>query len=146
MHYVRASCPSTLTMFWYENSIETTIIYRMNLNNHMCIAVCSVIMCGVGAADPSVRIITSPSNGPFRVGQTVQFTCEVELALAHPVTYQWRRVDGTSSQDFTKSFNRTFYNFNYRYCWYFCTVTVNGTHVGSADRLVEVHGKLISIK
>ena len=100
-------------------------------------------MCRVGAADPSVRISTSPSQGPFRVGQTVQFTCEVDPAQAHPVTYQWRNVErviGFSSYT-SESFNTTYYRDTLRYCRYTCAVTFNGTVLGSADELVEVHGK-----
>ena len=101
-------------------------------------------MCRVGAAAPSVRISTSPSQGPFRIGQTVQFTCEVEPAQAHPVTYLWRYVDRAYAYytSTSESFNTTYFSLdNLRYCRYTCTVALNGTFLGSADKLVEVHGK-----
>ena len=41
----------------------------------------------------------------------------------------------------SKSFNLTVYTYFLRYCWYFCSVSLNGTVLGSADKLVEVHGK-----
>ena len=107
-----------------------------------CFAVSSGIMGVCGAAAPSVRISTSPSQGgPFRVGQTVQFTCEMDPAQAHPVTYQWQRFDGDVLTFSSRSFNRTYQNYFYRYCWYFCTITQNGTLLGSADKFIEVHGK-----
>ena len=101
-------------------------------------------MCRVGAAVSSVRISTSPSQGPFRVFQTVQFTCEVEPAQALSVTYQWRIAEriyfyyNLSNE----SFNITYTHWNtLRYCRYICTVSLNGIVLGSADKLVEVHGK-----
>ena len=100
-------------------------------------------MCRVGAAAPSVRISTSPSQGPFRVYQTVQFTCEVEPAQAHPVTYLWRNVVKvyTYNTRTNESFNETFNSYTLRYYRYTCTVALNGTVLGSADKIVEVHGK-----
>ena len=100
-------------------------------------------MCRVGAAVPSVRISSSPSQGPFRVDQTVQFTCEVEPAQTHPVTYLWRIVDRINAYytRTSESFNTTYIRDNLRYCRYTCTVALNGTFLGSADKLVEVHGK-----
>ena len=100
-------------------------------------------MCRVGAADPSVKISTSPSQGPFRVGQTVQFTCEVEPAQALPVTYQWWIVQNIFNYytHSSESFNTTYNRHTLRYCRYICTVALNGTVLGLADKLVEVHGK-----
>ena len=59
----------------------------------ICTAVASGTMFQVEAAALSVRITTIPSKGPFRLQQTVQFSCEVEPAQSGPVTYQWRNVD-----------------------------------------------------
>ena len=100
-------------------------------------------MCRVGAAVPSIRISTSPSQGPFRIGQTVQFTCEVEPAQARPVTYQWGIVEGIYiySTRTSESFNITYYDDILRYGRYICTVALNETVLGSADKIVEVHGK-----
>ena len=103
-------------------------------------------MCRVEAAAPSVKISTSPSQGPFRVGQTVQFTCEVEPAQEHFVTYRWFIVEniyGPHTRTSTSpSFNQPFYyEYTLRYCRYICTVALNGIVLGSADKLVEVHGK-----
>ena len=109
----------------------------------ICTAVASGTMFQVEAAVSSVRITTIPSKGPFRLLQIVQFSCEVEPAQSGPVTYQWRSVDfvnGGRSYS-SESFNKTFYIYSLHYCWYFCSVSLNGTVLGSADKLVEVHGK-----
>ena len=113
----------------------------LNHHSYISIAVSSVIMYRVGAAAPSIRISISPSQGPFRVGQTVQFTCEVEPAQVHPVTYQWRIRDGENSLSNSESIDRTFGYYSFRYCWYFCAIMLNGTKLGSANKLIEVQGK-----
>ena len=109
----------------------------------ICTAVASGTMFQVEAAASSVRITTIPSKGPFRIQQMVQFSCEVEPAQSGPVIYQWKGVEyinGGSSYS-SESFNRTFNTYFLRYCWYFCSVSLNGTVLGSANKLVEVHGK-----
>ena len=108
-----------------------------------CTAVASGTMFQVEAAALSVRITTIPSKGPFRLLQRVQFTCEVEPAQSGPITYQWRSMDSAlgGSGYYSESFNKTFYIHFLRYNWYFCSVSLNGTVLGSADKLVEVHGK-----
>ena len=109
----------------------------------ICTAVASGTMFQVEAAASSVRITTIPSKGPFKIQQMVQFSCEVEPAQSGPVTYRWRSVDNVNGDRSysSESFNRTFYIRDLRYCWYFCSVSLNGTVLGSADKLVEVHGK-----
>ena len=109
----------------------------------ICTAFASGTMFQVEAAASSVRITTIPSKGPFRIQQLVQLSCEVEPAQSGPVTYQWWSLDnmyGGSSYS-SESFNTTFYIHFLCYCWYFCSVSLNGTVLGSADKLVEVHGK-----
>ena len=95
----------------------------------------------------SVTIITDPGQGPFRLRQSVNFSCVVEPAPPDSVTYQWRTVEyvyGGSS--FTQqNFRRTYYTQYLRYCWYFCEVVLNQTLVGSASRLVEVTGELMNV-
>ena len=49
-------------------------------------------------------------------------------------------VNGGSSYS-SESFNRTFYRDALHYCWVFFSVILNRTVLGSADKLVEVHGK-----
>lgn len=88
-------------------------------------------------------ITTIPREGPTRVGRRVQFSCEVEPTESGPMTYQWRTVEyayGGSTYS-SESFNRTYDEYHLRYCWYFCTVTLRETILGSANKLVEVHGK-----
>ena len=121
----------------------TYMLHLGQISVVICTAVASGTMFQVEAAASSVRITTIPSKGPFRLQQTVQFSCEVEPAQSGPVTYQWRNVDyiyGGSSYS-SESFNRAFYRDFLHYCWYFCSVSLNGTVLGSADKLVEVHGK-----
>ena len=92
-----------------------------------------------------VRITTIPSHGPFKLQQTVQFFCNVEPTRSTLVTYRWRSVEhlyGQSSYS-GDSFNKTFYGYNLRYCWFSCIVTLNQTILGSADKLIEIHGKSI---
>ncbi len=45
-----------------------------------------------------------------------------------------------------QSFNTTFSRRTLRYCWYFCSVLHNQTVLGSANMLVEVHGKVIEYR
>ena len=102
----------------------------------ICTSVASGTMFQVEAVASSVRITTIPSKGPFRIHQVVQFSCEVEPAESGPVTYQWKNVDyiygGTSYS--RESFNMTFNMDSLRYCWYFCSVSLSGTVLGSADK------------
>ena len=90
-----------------------------------------------------VTIMTDPRQGPFRLDQTVDFSCVVEPAPPDSVTYHWRTVESVyGGSTFTQqNFSRT-YNYNdLRYCWYFCEVMLNETLVGSANKLVEVSGE-----
>ena len=112
-------------------------------------AVCSVLLQSkVEAAVSLVRITTIPGQGPFRFGQIVQFSCMVETAQSTPVTYRWKSVDNVygGSRYSGDSFNKSFYGNNLRYCWFSCTVTLNQTLLGSADKFIEVHGKSITGK
>ncbi len=91
----------------------------------------------------SVTITTVPSQGPFRIGQTVQFSCLIEPTPPDPVTYRWRiveyaRIGHTHTQ---QNYSRSFYNRNLHYCYYLCEVSVNQTLLGSASRIVEVQGE-----
>ena len=40
----------------------------------------------------AARILTSPPQSPFRIGQRVIFTCEVDLTSTDNLTYNWRSV------------------------------------------------------
>ena len=98
----------------------------------------------VAAIASSVRISTIPDQSSFRIGQQVLFTCMVEPEQAHPVTYQWSNVEyinGDGSSYFNERFNRNYDIRSLRYCMYVCTASLNGTVLGTADKLVEVHGK-----
>ena len=93
-----------------------------------------------------MQIITVPSQGPFRLGQTVQFSCLIDPIPPDPITYQWRMVEdyygGTSSQ---QNFSRTYSIYSNGYmpqCYYSCEVLVNQTVLGSTSTLVELQGKL----
>ena len=72
----------------------------------------------------------------------------VETAQSTPLTYQWRAVDYLyrGSTYSGESFNKSFNDYTLRYCWFSCTVTLNQTLLGSADKLIEVHGKSITGK
>jgi len=100
---------------------------------------------------PAVVIVTSPGLGPFRLGQKVEFTCEVDSShFVNNISYQWRSVESVfgGSTYSTRSFNKTFHNNDVttlRYCWFFCTVTYNGTFTASNNKLIEVQGKLSMI-
>ena len=91
-----------------------------------------------------VRISTIPREAPFRIHQRVQFLCEVETAQSDPVVYKWKAVDDISeSRNYSGgNFITTYGENSLRYCWYYCTVhDLNGTVLGSSDKLIEVHGK-----
>ena len=99
----------------------------------------------MGVLPLSVRIVTNPRNSPFRIDSRVEFTCEVDPAPTQQLIYKWRAVENYygSSTYTQQSFNRTFSEYTLRYCWYFCSVLQNQTVLGSANKLVEVHGKVI---
>ena len=94
----------------------------------------------------SVTIITSPSQGPFRISQIVNFSCLIEPTPPDLVTYQWRVLDNagggstSSSQNISRYYR--FYSYYLHYCWYSCEVSRNQTLLGSSRRVIEVHGEL----
>ena len=98
-------------------------------------------MCG-GAV--SARIVTRPPQGPFRLGLTVQFICEVDSLSTENLTFQWRSVEYTyggssySGQSFYKKFTS---DHTLRYVWFFCSILMNTTQLASSDKIVEIHGK-----
>ena len=76
----------------------------------------------------------------------MQFSCMMETAQSTPVTYQWRSIENMSGglRYSGDSFNKSFNDYSLRYCWFSCTVRLNQTLLGSADKLIEVHGKSIT--
>ena len=72
----------------------------------------------------------------------------VETAQSTPLTYQWWSVEHVygGSRYSGDSFNKSFNYYALRNCWFSCTVTLNQTLLGSADKLIEVHGKYITGK
>ena len=93
----------------------------------------------------SVTITTQPRQGPFRINQTVQFSCSVHPTPPRDLTYQWRTVEAISggSSFIRQSYNRTYSERYLHYCYYYCEVSANGTVVGSTSRIVEVLGELM---
>ena len=94
----------------------------------------------------SVWIITEPSQGPFRLGQTVQLSCMIDPIPPDPITYRWRAVEygGVTGSRLGQNINRT-YNTRWEWlplCYYYCKVLVNGTVMDSASTLVELQGKM----
>ena len=86
------------------------------------------------------RILTSPPQSPFRIGQRVRFTCEVDSPSTDNLTYQWRSGSGSTYSG--QSFNKTFHEYSLRYSWFFCSILKNGTRIASSSKIVEVHGKI----
>ena len=103
----------------------------------------------VSVGEYTVSIITDPWQGPFRIGQEVQFSCQVEPTPFGTVRYNWRNVDDVygyfyeNRQNYTHHYD--YYNSPLRYCYYFCEVSVNGTLIGSARRIVHVQGELVGV-
>ena len=102
----------------------------------------------VGGSESSVTISTVPSNGPFYIGQTVQFTCEIDSTMATNVSYHWTfayyyyRIFRVSSQ----SFNHTFTPIIMRHSLYTCTVkTSSGIILEKARKVIEVYGKTLKL-
>ena len=92
-----------------------------------------------------VKITTVPREGPYMIGQTVQFVCEVDTH-SYDVTFMWNAVEdiyGSLSSTGMK-FSSTYWQETLRFCWYSCTVLKNGTLIGKANKVVEVHGKLLN--
>ena len=101
----------------------------------------------VSVGEYNVSIITDPRQGPFRIGQGVQFSCQVEPTPSGTVRYHWRNVDNVYGSFYENQQNYTHYYDYYDpplpYCYYFCEVSVNGTLIGSARRIVQVQGELV---
>ena len=121
------------------NCIFVTVLFMM--------AIALVIGCCLKLGDGAVsaRIVTRPPQGPFRLRQTVQFTCEVDTLPTETLTFQWRSIeDAASGYSYSgRTFNKTFTNrFTLRYVWFFCSILRNTTLLASSDKIVEFHGKL----
>ena len=89
--------------------------------------------------------MTNPPQGPFKLRQRVEFSCEADSASTGNFTYQWRSVENTyghSSSYSGQRFNKTFHYDTLRYSWFFCSVWKNGTQIASSNRIVEVQGKI----
>jgi len=98
----------------------------------------------------SASISTLPINGPFYIGQTVQFTCEFNTTMS--VSYQWNYVEDLYSR-ITRtgpSINITFSQTIYRYIWVLCTVSSSSSNrdgeisnkmIVEVHKMIEVHGK-----
>ena len=96
----------------------------------------------------SVSIITDPSHGPFKVDQTVYFTCLISPTPPDEdsITYQWRPIEyafGGFSPESSQTIRRWsgHYTDTLRYCMYFCDVFINEVLAGSASKLIERSGK-----
>ena len=108
----------------------------------LIIGFCSKL--GDGAV--SAKIVIRPPQGPFRLGQPVQFTCEVDILPTENLTFQWRSVEYTSgSSSYSgQSFNKTFTSHGtLRYVWLFCSILRNTTPLAFSDKIMEFHGKLL---
>ena len=107
----------------------------------------AVASAAVSVGEYNVSIITDPRQGPFRIGQEVQFSCQVEPTPPGNASYHWRNVVDVYGSFYDNRQNFTEYYAIYdpplRYCYYFCEVSVNGTLVGSARRIVQVQGELV---
>ena len=91
----------------------------------------------------TARILTSPPQSPFRIGQRVRFTCEVDSSFTDNLTYHWRSEEYGSGFTYSgQSFNKTFHKFSLRYSWFFCSIWKNETRIASSSMIVEVHGKI----
>ena len=96
----------------------------------------------VSVGEYTVSISTDPRQGPFRIGQTVQFSCQVEPTPPGNVSYQWRNLDSVrvvysgNHQNFSRDYDIG--DLPLFYSYYFCEVSVNETLVGFATRIVEV--------
>ncbi len=114
-----------------------------NLALQIYLTIISVGVLPLSVSPLSVRIVTNPRKSPFRIDSRVEFTCEVDPAPTQQLIYKWRTVEKINrASTFTQqSFNRTFSKGTLRYCWYFCSVLHNQTILGSANKLVEIHGK-----
>ena len=92
----------------------------------------------------SVTITTQPRQGPFRINQTVQFSCSVHPTPPGNLTYQWRTVEYGYGSTYTQQQIIAYYRRdNLHYCYYYCEVFADGAVVGSASRIVEVLGELM---
>ena len=93
----------------------------------------------------STRISTLPPKGPYRVGQTVQFSCEVDIKQNFSVTWDvFATVYGHTTR-YDRQFNWTFWHDNaLHYNLFFCTVVANGTAIDRAKKVIEVQGKAMN--
>lgn len=91
----------------------------------------------------SVRILTLPAGGPYHVGQTVQFNCEVNPRENVTITWNFITQFHSSSSGIGRSFNWTFQLDTLRYSVFSCTVVANRSVVGKAAKVIEIQGKLV---
>ena len=96
----------------------------------------------------SVTIITSPSQGPYRLSQIVNFSCLIEPTPPDLVTYQWRVLDNVGGgstlggQNISRYSSSSSYIYPYlHYCWYSCEVSYNQALLGSSRKIIEIHGE-----
>ena len=91
----------------------------------------------------SVSISTLPANGPFYVGQTVQFTCETNTTMS--ISYQWN-YNNRIYHSYTRTGQSIYVTFDQsylRYFWIFCTASSSGVILGKANTFFEINGKLL---
>ncbi len=99
---------------------------------------------GLCVETKSIRISTLPPKGPYRVGQTVQFSCEVDTQQNVTITWNVLAVNYRRTARHGSSFNWTFSrDYTIHYCLFYCTGVANGSVIGRARRVVEVQGKTI---
>ena len=102
----------------------------------------------VSGSESLVTISTVPSNGPFYIGQTVKFICEIDSTKDTNVSYEWvfayhylmrYRINN-------QTFKHTFTPVIVRYSLYTCIVkSSSGNIIEKAKKVIEVHGKTLSL-
>ena len=89
----------------------------------------------------SVTISTLPRIGPFVVGQSVKFTCDVNTT-ANNISFDWVYVHTIGiSRATVKNVSLYFHDDIIRYPWFYCMVSSSGVTVGKATKVIEIHDK-----
>ena len=100
---------------------------------------------GVFGEQYTVMVITDPPNGPFLVGNRINFTCHVDPLPPEPVTYSWHAMTNANGSTLYLPGQKTIHYIpsyqDLHFSWFFCKMLSNESVIGFGRRLVEIHGK-----
>ena len=103
------------------------------------------------ADEPHVTVTTNPANGPFQIGQEVQYFCSLDGESSSADTdtttvYYWEfKRNGAPYDSILRNSQNLMHQqgrFSFRFIWFFCKAFVNSTFVGLRSTLAEYQGMI----